>query len=443
MLWANNVGIYNLNSLERAVIEDVARDYTPQIGSQYKKKKNNVFVITIGYMSGGHTRLMENLANMLDNKCDLIITGNASVTLKKRLEKYFNEIFEIPVYNDTNINELYKLSANLERYENIILNIHPDDIASVIAAGLAKKNINTYVHFVNHADHVFSFGPTVADVWYQISQFGAKLDQLRELSGKTTFLGIPIAINDDHLSNNMISTNDEVKCIITAGSANKYKPHKGYSLIKKIPEIFYQFPEASIIVVGTNILFCYWWWGTFLKFRKRIKFYKALNHSEYLLLMQNADIYLDSYPIPGGTAFVEQFFLGKKCAGYISPQQGYTPLENIKCDITSSELNKINNVDIIEKIKYVHSFDNVKNRFLSAINKQVMTTINWDYYYKWSGDINFFKLEKIREIPLYLLLECVKENSSLKCIISQYKFITIISLIKNFIRLYVSKLKGK
>ena len=41
------------------------------------------------------------------------------------------------------------------------------------------------------------------------------------------------------------------------------------------------------------------------------------------------------------------------------------------------------------------------------------------------------------------LLECVKENSSLKCIISQYKFITIISLIKNFIRLYVSKLKGK
>lgn len=86
MLWANNVGIYNLNSLERAVIEDVARDYTPQIGSQYKKKKNNVFVITIGYMSGGHTRLMENLANMLDNKCDLIITGNASVTLKKGLK---------------------------------------------------------------------------------------------------------------------------------------------------------------------------------------------------------------------------------------------------------------------------------------------------------------------------------------------------------------------
>lgn len=39
MLWANNVGIYNLNSLERAVIEDVARDYTPQIGSQYKRKK--------------------------------------------------------------------------------------------------------------------------------------------------------------------------------------------------------------------------------------------------------------------------------------------------------------------------------------------------------------------------------------------------------------------
>lgn len=78
--------------------------------------------------------------------------------------------------------------------------------------------------------------------------------------------------------------------------------------------------------------------------------------------MQNADIYLDSYPIPGD-GICWAVLLGKKCAGYISPQQGYTPLENIKCDITSSELNKINNVDIIEKIKYVHSFDNVKIDF--------------------------------------------------------------------------------
>ncbi|HDA4184306.1 TPA: glycosyl transferase, partial [Salmonella enterica subsp. enterica serovar Cotham] len=134
------------------------------------RSKKNVFVITIGYLSGGHTRLMENLASMLNNECDLIITGNVELEVKNRLNNYFNEIFEIATYEKNDLNEIYKLSDLLSNYFNIILNIHPDDIQSVIAAGLAKKNANSCIHFINHADHVFSFGATVADIWYQISE---------------------------------------------------------------------------------------------------------------------------------------------------------------------------------------------------------------------------------------------------------------------------------
>ncbi|EHL8476049.1 glycosyl transferase, partial [Salmonella enterica] len=95
MLWANNIGIYSLNDVENNIINEVSKKYCP---SKIVRSKKNVFVITIGYLSGGHTRLMENLASMLNNECDLIITGNVELEVKNRLNNYFNEIFEIATY---------------------------------------------------------------------------------------------------------------------------------------------------------------------------------------------------------------------------------------------------------------------------------------------------------------------------------------------------------
>ncbi|EIT8471410.1 glycosyltransferase, partial [Salmonella enterica subsp. enterica serovar Cotham] len=404
MLWANNIGIYSLNDVENKIINEVSKKYCP---SKIVRSKKNVFVITIGYLSGGHTRLMENLASMLNNECDLIITGNVELEVKNRLNNYFNEIFEIATYEKNDLNEIYKLSDLLSNYFNIILNIHPDDIQSVIAAGLAKKNANSCIHFINHADHVFSFGATVADIWYQISEFGARLDELRELSGKTSFLGIPIAkINKKNAQLSHLKES-EVQFIITSGSANKFKPQKTYSLVKKVPDLLIQFPNAKLIIVGTNIIFGYWWWWVYLKFRSRMKFYQTLAYADYLALMDKADIFLDSYPIPGGTAFVEQYLSGKRCAGYISPQQGYTPLERIKCEITCGKIifNDVKGID--EKIEYIHSYEKVKNRFLTAINSKEITKINWRDYYNWSGDTTFFIDDNIREIPSVILRECI------------------------------------
>lgn len=136
MLWSNNIGIYSLNDIESRIIEEINIGYLPV---EISRSKKNVFVITIGYLSGGHTRLMENLANMLNNDCDLIITGNIEKQVKNRFNDYFDEIFEVSTYGKNDVGMLYSLSNMLSKYDNIILNIHPDDIQSVIATGLAKK----------------------------------------------------------------------------------------------------------------------------------------------------------------------------------------------------------------------------------------------------------------------------------------------------------------
>ncbi|HCT5819435.1 TPA: glycosyl transferase [Citrobacter sedlakii] len=438
MLWSNNIGIYSLNDIESRIIEEINIGYLPV---EISRSKKNVFVITIGYLSGGHTRLMENLANMLNNDCDLIITGNIEKQVKNRFNDYFDEIFEVSTYGKNDVGMLYSLSNMLSKYDNIILNIHPDDIQSVIATGLAKKNVNNCIHFINHADHVFSFGSTIADIWYQISEFGAKLDKLRDLKGKISFLGIPVAKINKNVSPVFPIKQNEVHYIITSGSANKFKPQKGHSLIKKVPELLMQFPNAKFVVVGTNIIFSYWWWKVYLRFRSRIKFYQMLPHKDYLALIKKADIFLDSYPIPGGTAFVEQYLLGRRCAGYISPQQGYTPLEGVKCEINRKELifNKVTNLD--KKIEYIHSYEQVKRRFLKGINLNETTEIKWDEYYNWNGDITFFAHDRIQEIPEGILEEAFKNKKVAIEMIKKHKILFIKSLVFISVRILLGKRK--
>ena len=53
-------------------------------------------------------------------------------------------------------------------------------------------------------------------------------------------------------------------------------------------------------------------------------------YDEYLRLTGGSDYYIDSHPMPGGTAFVEQFLKGKPCIGLKSKFFGYFLSGHIK-----------------------------------------------------------------------------------------------------------------
>lgn len=435
ILWSNNIGKYSANEVELEIINALEAGF--KFSSEIRKKKV-LFVLSIGYLSGGHTRLMENLASMLSCECDLVITGHVDAALLQKLKKYFSNIFQSHTYDNININDIYSLASLCATYDNVVLNIHPDDIVSVVAAGLAKRKNKSFIHFVNHADHAFSFGSTVADIWHQISQFGAEIDKLRNLHGRCSFLGIPIANPLRANATSVAIDPRKVNSIITAGSANKYKPIKNKSFAKKVPLLLKQFPNAKITVIGVNLKFNYWWWVAYARNFTRLKFHNALNHSDYLSLIQSADIYLDSYPVPGGTAFVEQYLLGKMCAGYRSPQQGYTPLEKVKNDIDSDciEIKAYNDLD--DKIREIHSYENVKHRFCLAINNREVTTINWNDYYHWTGDITIFEKKKITKLPDHILSDVIRDPSLTSQLLFAHKF----TLLKAVIIFCIKKLSS-
>ncbi|ENM3953016.1 hypothetical protein Q6940_002072 [Vibrio cholerae] len=375
-LFYNEAPVFDLSRVESYLTEKCLEEIDFKVNS-LSSKSNALFVVTEPYMTGGHTRLMENLGLMLDTKSDLLITRSSCNSVKQRLEKIFNEIIEI-YRNSTknNSNHIIELANEISKYENVILNIHPDDIFTVIACAVAKSfNKNIKVFFVNHADHVFSYGATVADFWFEISLYGRSLDKLRNLKGNKSFIGIPINKPEaDFFRNIKYPTLDKIFNCTTAGSDNKYKPSNGHSIIPLVNKILESNTSVTVHVIGASLITNYWWWWSKIKFFNKLEIDKSLPYLDYIEVTKNADLYIDSHPMPGGTAFVEQFIQGNPCVGLKSGFFGYTPLEIIKKDNVEQVFDLLLNppamdeINKIQKLNFeVHGFSQVKKRFRDVI----------------------------------------------------------------------------
>ena len=258
----------------------------------------------------------------------------------------------------------------------MFLSIHPDDIYTVLACGIVKSiNENVKIFFINHADHVPSYGATVADIWYQISLYGSEIDKKRNIKGMVTFLGIPINKSDEYFFKKInYPKADENNIFLTAASSNKYKPCSKESIFQLLIKIVNTYKNSTVFVIGPSLLKNHWWWTLFLRYHNEIKFHKSLPYEDYLNFTKRADFYIDSHPAPGGTAFVEQFLQGVPCIGLKTGFYGYTPLELIKSNSIDEAIDMLNNPPSELKIKKlqkyifeVHGFSNVKLRFISSV----------------------------------------------------------------------------
>jgi hypothetical protein len=378
ILFHNQIPFFDISDIEEKLIEET---YLYIKNSSTFNVENNgfLFVVTEPYITGGHTRLMENLSLMIDGDKELIVTKAMNIEVKNRLNNFFPKIIECyREKKENSITFISKLINKIIKYNSIVLNIHPEDIYTIIACGIAKKiKKDLKIYFVNHADHSFTYGVTVADFWFEISLYGSSIDNLKNIKGKRTFLGIPINKSDESfLQKSSYSSLSYATNFITAGSAIKYKPFQNHSILPFISDLLKFNRDFSVNVIGVDLIKNYWWWLLKLKFFNRLKLYKSLPYEKYIEVTKKADCYIDSHPMPGGTAFVEQFLNGIPCIGLKSFFFGYTPLEKLKKNTIEEMIEMLQNPPSDEKIRdiqklifEVHGFSQVKNRFRNTIEE--------------------------------------------------------------------------
>jgi hypothetical protein len=409
ILWNNNLGIYSLHELEVYLIKlaEESLDYSLVEKQLFSDKgAGYLFVATELYLTGGHTRLLENLSTFIGfTTVDLFVKDKVDTEIFKRESVYFSNILTLDDIGESQAEKILKMVSVFIRYEHIFLNLHPNDIVTVVACALAKKiNKSMKVYFVNHADHVFSYGVAIADVWYEISLYGIKLDECRELTADKSFLGIPVK-TANYKSVNQNFVNGDL--ILTAASNCKYKPTANGSLIPLLDLLLSSYPNSKCQVIGVDKYRAYWWWYLKLKYTNRLILSYSLPYEEYLKAAGKAVLYIDSHPFPGGTAFVEQFLNGKICTGLISPYQGYTPLEKTKKSNLAEVVTDLEVIDLesynrlVKDVIVVHSHEQVKDRFVKSLFNQYTSydDLKIDSLGLTSFDLNIITSDRISAIP--------------------------------------------
>ncbi|MBN3130872.1 hypothetical protein H4F52_03750 [Pectobacterium brasiliense] len=408
LLWDNNIGIYDINELENSLSERYEKEMDDKEVYELapSSTEGELFIVSQPYYTGGHTRLMERLSSFLEKKPDLLITRNVDDDMIIRMNGFFNNVFlySEKIFPDDK-RRIFELAKKIRSYKNVILNIHPDDIHAVIACSLVKKIDSTIrFFFVNHADHTFSYGSSIADIWFEISEFGRRVDSLRNLTAKKSFLGIPIEGISLYKERNNTSQNiKDGDIFFTAAASYKYNTIKGKSFNKIISHVIKKYPKSNIYIIGCDLIKDPWWIIEKIKYRDKIKLIENVNYENYLKITKDASVYIDSYPIPGGTAFSEQYFSNKTCTGLISPLQGYSPIELLKEKNINDLFTIKRKKDAIPEIElmaqHVHSMSAVKDRFNDALYNNIYSENLCTKYIPWSGDIHFLEEERIKIIP--------------------------------------------
>jgi hypothetical protein len=322
--WWNSDGVYEDKELEDLVESRILQSDSLRLPDFSDVRDGTVLIASELYDHGGHSRVVWNwMKGFRDEaKHKLLITRTVAKGFSNSLDAE-----NVPYHLCTTrgvalLSEILAYCANAER---IVLHIHPDDIVAAIAARILGQQGRQFYYY-NHADHVFSFGISSADVVCELSTYGIRLNQRTRRARKSCYLGIPIDYRSS--STSASAEENEQKLVLSCGAPYKYEP-QGIFFGDFIDDLLHRRSDVTVVLVGPDGQEKYWA-GTRQKWGNRVNFMGWVSHEKYLDLMRRADVYVDSLPFTGGTAFPEALLNGKLIAGLTNPIQGYSPVDELR-----------------------------------------------------------------------------------------------------------------
>lgn len=310
-LFTNYCGIYSFTPLEDALASRF--DAVAFAGARAPVLN----VASELYPHGGHTRLMKNLlACMKADERETVVTRAARrEDVAALLHIGIEEVTVFPHVDE--VSKVIALAEHFVQYDRLVLHLHPDDVTAAVAVAVAKKSHpGLRVYFVNHSDHTFSVAVGAADRVLELSAYGLSLAKARGIEGRNSFMGIPIAPAPAP------DATRRPDLILTGGSAYKFKPDNGRGLQSAFAQLLDADRTVCVVAVGPQPR-DYWWWTLKLRFPTRVRTMTRIPYDKYLELLSGCGLYVDSYPVTGGTAFTEALMRGANVSGISGGPNGY------------------------------------------------------------------------------------------------------------------------
>ena len=319
-LFSNACGVYRLDELEA-----VPAARLPLLSFPTRTDREpELHIASELYTHGGHTRLVKALISEIPANAAVLVTRPATRASLLSILGISDERLHVVDVGDAR-HQVEQIASVVAGYKRVVLHVHPDDVICCIALrSLRRAQVDLQVALVNHSDHTFSVGIGLADTILEISTFGWALRQSRGTEDKSSFIGIPLYSAPAADGPSVIPG-----MLLSAGSSYKFKPQAERSLPAVLSSVLKDIPEARLLVIGPKKIDP-WWWLLKLRYRNRVAIQQRIPHADYLRQLQLANVYLDSFPITGGTAFTEALLLGCNVAGLMGASLGYGAADRLR-----------------------------------------------------------------------------------------------------------------
>ena len=276
-----------------------------------KGKPRILHVATNTHGSGGHTRLIERFTiNSSENYEHFLVTTAQRGPLPERLRRAFctsgNNWLDLSTPGSDLLSRSLKLrSLSREIADVIFLHTHPFDVVPTLAFGVPG---GPPVVILNHADHLFWVGASIADAVADIRLAGQQLTVNRRQIPTTKILPIPLANAKEEISGQerlaarkRLGIDIDAIVLLTIATPYKYIPLGGYNFFTTITEILMTHKKAILLACGPNNSGL--WKETSKLVSGRIR---ALGGQSNLAdFHAAADIYLDPFPYASLTSLLE------------------------------------------------------------------------------------------------------------------------------------------
>jgi hypothetical protein len=372
--WANFDGVYQDDGVEDAVEARVLQSKRLHLPDLSTKDGGTVIIASTLFDVGGHSRVVLNwmkaFAELKNHR--LLITRSITRVFRESLATQ-----DIPYHLCENsgvdlINEILKYCSNAQR---VVLHIHPDDIVTSVASRILAKSGKSII-FYNHADHVLSYGISSAQLVCEISSYGIELNRRTKRTKAYCYVGIPIDFPDPKPSLELAAPTKSTKTVLSCGASYKYAPGNAF-FGDFVDSLLRARQDVTVLLVGPTGNE-HWWDETRACWGARVHFLGNVSHGDYINVMREADVYVDSFPVTGGTAFPEALLNGKPVAGLINPMQGYSPVDELRSanlsDLTDQVVNLLDSdskrickiEDVRIRTEAAHSIRAFRERIESA-----------------------------------------------------------------------------
>jgi hypothetical protein len=224
-----------------------------------RDRRRIVHVATRVLASGGHTRLLVNwMENDTGSSHDLVLTGQPVGTVPdfvaETVQRLGGRIRSLP-YGTPSIERARQLRdvAGAEA-DLIVLHVHQFDVVPLVAFAAPG---GPPVLYVNHADHMFWLGATIADVVLNIRPFAHRITEARRGARRSVLFGIPLrepaAVPDRQQARIRLEIPPGTLALVTMGAAYKFRPTATHDFFATQAEVLRRVPDARLFAIGLTL----------------------------------------------------------------------------------------------------------------------------------------------------------------------------------------------